>query len=279
MKGIGLDRRFVVRPGKKGSLWDALNRPGGMKSGQVRTDYSDRDDEEWEEKRSVGSESKPVEPEGAKWGRPNVLRIIFFLVVILYLALSYYHAPILKRFGRFLIVEHTPQKSELVVCLAGSNVDRALAAADVYKQGLAPKVFVTREEIPHGYGLLQQRGVSYPESRDLLVMALKAQGVPESALVISDVPVKSTEEEAAVVTGFMEENHYRSIILVTSPIQSRRAWLTFRRVIENKETQIFVLPTSYSGFNPENWWANRQYVYDVVLEYEKLIYDTLKNLW
>lgn len=278
MEASGSNRRFVDRLGQRGSLWDALNRPGRTKNGQARAGYSDPDEDVWKEER-VGPESQPVEPEGTTWRRPNVLKWVFFLVVILYVAISYYHAPILKRVGRFLIVVHTPQKSELIVCLAGSNVDRALAAADAYKQGLAPKVFVSREKVPDGYEFLQQRGVSYPESRDLLVMALKAQGVPESALVISDVPVKNTQEEAVVVTAFIKENHYRSVILITSPIHSRRAWLTFKRVIDNKETKIFVLPTSHSGFNPENWWANRQYVGDVMLEYEKLTYDTLKNLW
>jgi uncharacterized SAM-binding protein YcdF (DUF218 family) len=278
MDKSGLRRRFADSLGQRGSLWDGLSGRNRTKDGQVGPGYSGRDEEGWREEPVVGPKSQPVEPEGTKWARPNALKWIFLVVVILYVGISYYHAPILKRLGRFLIVAHTPQKSELMVCLAGSNVDRALGAADAYKQGLAPKVFVSRGTVPDGYETLQQRGVSYPESRDLLAMALKSQGVPESALVMSDIPVKSTREEAVLVSAFMKEKGYRSVILITSPIQSRRTWLTFKRVIDSEETRIFVVPTSYSGFNAENWWGNRQYVGDVILEYEKLVYDALKNL-
>jgi uncharacterized SAM-binding protein YcdF (DUF218 family) len=163
--------------------------------------------------------------------------------------------------------------------MAGRNVERSLAAADAYKAGLSPKIFVSREKIPDGYDLFQQMGVAYPESRDLLVMALEDLGVPESALVISDRPVKGTDEEAAVVKALMKENRYRSVILITSPTHSRRAWLTFKRVMGNKDMQIFVLPTPYSKYNPEDWWTKKEYVQEVILEYEKLAYDALRNFW
>jgi uncharacterized SAM-binding protein YcdF (DUF218 family) len=273
-----LNRRVIERLGRSDSLWDALNRPGRKKNRPSGAEYSEREEGAWEGG-SVRPDSKPIEPAGAKWRKPNFLKWVFFLVVILYVLISYYHAPILKRLGHFLVVEHSPQRADLIVCLAGRNVERGLAAADAYKQGLSPKIFVSREKIPDGYDLFQQKGVAYPESRDLLVMALENLGVPESALVISDTPVKSTHEEAVVVKALMTEKNYRSVILITSPPHSRRAWLTFKRVMGNKEMQMFVLPTPYSKYNPEDWWTKREYVQEVILEYERLAYDSLRNLW
>ncbi|MGD2124594.1 MAG: YdcF family protein [Desulfobacteraceae bacterium] len=240
--------------------------------------YLENEEKEWKAE-SPTPDRKPIEPEGTKWRKPNFLKWVFFLVVIVYVLLSYYHAPILTRLGRFLIVEHPPQKSDLIVCLAGQNIERGLAAADSFEKGLAPRIFVAREEIPDGYELLKQKGLQYPESRDLLVNALKGLGVPESAILVGDVPVKNTVEEAVQVRDLVKKKNYRSIILITSPTHSRRAWLIFRKVFGKKETRVLVLPTPYSNFKPEDWWKKGRYVREVILEYEKLIYYALKSVW
>lgn len=191
----------------------------------------------------------------------------------------YFHAPILTRIGKILVVEHPPQKSDLIVCLSGKNVERGLAAADVFNRGLAPQVLVPREELPDGYDLLREKGLGYPESGELLAALLKALGVPESAILMGDVPVRSTLEEAEAVRALVERNHYRSVILITSPTHSRRAWLIFKRVMRETETRLAMVPTPYSRFKPEDWWKDRRYVQEVVLEYEKLIHEGLRTLW
>ena len=224
-------------------------------------------------------DATPIEPQGRKVTSPNFLKWFLFLIIIIYVLISYYHAPILTRIGKVLIVEHEPQKSDLIVCLAGRNVERGLAAADAYRRGLAPRILVSREELPDGYDLLRERGLQYPETRDLLVTMLKDLGVPESAILKGEASVKSTSEEAQRVRDLAESKHYRSIILITSPTHSRRAWLIFKRAMKEKETRLAMVPTRYSQFRPEDWWKRRRYVREVILEYEKLIYEILRNLW
>jgi uncharacterized SAM-binding protein YcdF (DUF218 family) len=103
-------------------------------------------------------------------------------------------------------------------------------------------------------------------------------GVPESAILTSDTPSESTVMEAELVAKLIKENHYRSVLLVTSPTHSRRAWLTFRKTIPDKEIRITVMPTSYSKFRAEDWWKTRRYVREVIIEYQKLIYYKVKGL-
>jgi uncharacterized SAM-binding protein YcdF (DUF218 family) len=224
-------------------------------------------------------EPKPVEPEGSKPGRASWLKWLIILIFIAYFLFSYLHVPILTAIGKFLVLSQSPQKSDLIVCLAGENVESGLAAADALNQGLASTVFVAREEPPDGYEILRRRGIPYPETIDLTCMILKGLGVPESAIIKAERPVKSTWEEAEQVRELVKRKKYRSILLITSPTHARRAYLTFREVIEEKECRLLVVPSKYSNFKPEDWWQNRRYVEDVISEYQKLIYLGMKSFF
>jgi uncharacterized SAM-binding protein YcdF (DUF218 family) len=221
----------------------------------------------------------PIEPGGSSQGRGNLLKYIIILIFIAYLLVSYLRVPILTAAGKYLVLSQPPQKSDLIVCLEGQNVERGLAAADALNQGLAPRIFVAREDLPDGYEILRQRGVPYPETIDLMVMILEGLGVPKSAIIKGERPVGSTWEEAEAVRDLIRKKNYRSILLITSPTHSRRAYLTFEKVIGGKECRLLVLPSKYSNFKPENWWQNRRYAKEVTLEYEKLIYLAFKSLF
>jgi len=224
-------------------------------------------------------EPKPVEPEGSKPGRTALLKWLIILVFIIYVLFSYLHVPLLAGIGRYLVLSHPSQKSDLIVCLAGQNVERGLAAADALSQGLGARIFVAREEPPDGYEILRQRGIPYPESIDLLGMILKGLGVPESAIIVGERPVKSTWEEAEFVGDVVKKRNYRSILLITSPTHSRRAYLTFRSVIPEKDCRVLVMPSPYSNFKPEDWWHHRKYAKEVLLEYQKLLHLAVKALF
>jgi len=221
-------------------------------------------------------EITPTATEEKNSERGVYLKWLFLAFVILYFLFSQYRVPLLTFVGKGLILSHPLQKSDLIVCLAGENVERGLEAVDEYKRGLAPKIFVSREEPPDGYELLRDRGIPYPESIDLLIGMLEKMGVPETAIVRSEIPVKSTFEEAEALRKFVKKRGMRSMILVTSPTHSRRAWLTFRKVFEDTDVKILMRPSAYSRFRPENWWKVRRYVRAVIIEYQKLIYYKLK---
>jgi uncharacterized SAM-binding protein YcdF (DUF218 family) len=223
-------------------------------------------------------DAKPIEPESTPSTGLSVFKWILFIVVFFYILLSYFHGPILIQLGKYLVVQHPPAKSDLIVCLAGGDVERGLACADLFASGLAPRIFIAREPIPDGLETLKQKGIAYPESVDLVMMIFKGLGVPESAVIRSDQPVESTFEEAERVGALIKEREYRSLILVTSPTHSRRAWLIFRRAIRDEDFRITVMPTSYSNFRAEDWWKTRRYVRDVIMECQKLIYYKAKGL-
>ncbi|MFH1487619.1 MAG: YdcF family protein [Pseudomonadota bacterium] len=236
----------------------------------------EKPDHEKASRPDLGPGMNPMEPGEKKSDRRVYIKWLFLAFAIIYFLLSQYHAPLLTFLGRGLVLEHPPQKADLIVCLAGGNVERGLAAADAYKGGLAPKIFVSREELPDGYELLKERGIHYPETIDLLIGIFQEMGVPGSAIFRSEVPVKSTFEEAKTVREFVKKGGVKSMILVTSPTHSRRAWLTFKKVFKDTDVRILMRPSAYSKFSPEDWWKKRRYVKSVIIEYQKLIYYKLK---
>ena len=222
------------------------------------------------------SATRPMEPERKKSWKQDAFKWLMFLLVILYVLLTYYHAPILTRVGRFLIVTHPPQKSDLIVCLAGANIERGLAAADAYQKDLAPRIFTAMEEPPDSFELLKEKGIEYPRSVDLQVRLLTELGVPQSAILISDRPAKSTIEEAEMLKEVAVEKGYTSILVITSPTHTRRALLTYKKVFEKIDVRILMYASSYSKFNPEDWWKQRRYVRAVIIEYQKLLFYFLR---
>lgn len=221
----------------------------------------------------------PTVPErpGSFTGRS--LRWFFFAAILLYLLIFAFHAQILTSIGGFLIVEHKPSRSDLIVCLSGMNIERGLGAAEAFHKGLAPRIFIAPEGPPDGLDLLLRKGIQYPQTIDLMLMLLQGLGVPRSAILIGAVPSFSTIEEARMVEALVRRENYHSLILITSPTHSRRAYLTFRKVLERQDIRIQVVPTPYSKFKPESWWEHRKYVRELILEYEKLVYYYLKELW
>lgn len=220
---------------------------------------------------------EPIEPKGVTPSRISWAKAIIFLLLLSYLILTAYSSRFLTYMGHYLVVSHEPRKSDLIVCLSERNIERGLAAAEAYNRGLAPRIFAGREVRPDGFDLLRERGVLYPETVDLLRGMLKDLGVPESALIVPEESVSGTFEEAVAVQRVIRKAGYRSLILITSPTHTRRVWLTFKRLLENDNVRILVVPTPYSGFDPENWWKQKRYAKEVLLEYEKLLYYLFKS--
>jgi uncharacterized SAM-binding protein YcdF (DUF218 family) len=204
----------------------------------------------------------PNDAETQKMFKPSLIRWVILGFILIYMILAYFRAPILTQLGKYLVVSRLPEKSDLIVCLNGANIENGLAAADAYEQGR-----------------LKERGVHYPEERDLLVMVLKGLGVPDDVLIVGTQYVDSLFEEAESVSKVVAEKGYRSIILITSPIQSRRTWLTFKRVFKGKEDlRIFLIPSPYSNFKPQDWWKTWRYSREVISEYVTLIRRSAKFL-
>jgi uncharacterized SAM-binding protein YcdF (DUF218 family) len=135
---------------------------------------------------------------------------------------------------------------------------------------------VLRPRVSDGYDMLEGMNVKYPEEADLLEIFLKDLKIPEKAFIRDDTYVENTFDEAVRVKKEVERRGYKTLIIITSPTHSRRAWRTYKKVFEGTDVRIFSLPSSYSNYNPETYWHERKYLKDVILEYQKLLFYVLK---
>lgn len=238
--------------------------------GEAQTGEAPRQTDELGLPESIDKKKKRRRPGLSVW------KWIFFILFILYFVITAYRIPLFIQLGEYLIVEHKPQKADLIVCLGGPGVGNSLAAVDVYQKGLAPYIFKAKELKPDGLDYLKTKIEDYPTAFDLFTMIAEGFGIPSEAILSPDKRVGSTIEEANLVRAFVLDKGYTSIIVVTSLMHSRRAYLTFRRVFKDSEVKIISLPSHYQQFNPKDWWKNRAYTKELIIEYQKLIYYKFK---
>jgi uncharacterized SAM-binding protein YcdF (DUF218 family) len=216
-------------------------------------------------------EREPIEPAGPSRAF-GILRLVFFIVAVIWVLAGVYRDPMLAAVGRFLIVSHPLEKADLVVCLGGSPVDRGLEAAELVKEGYAPRIFISREDPPEAIEILRSRGVDFPENRHLTYEMLKALGLSSESLVVSDDVVSSTAEEAEQLRGLALDEGFSHLIVVTSPQHTRRAWIAFRHMFKDSGVSVSMRPARFSAFDPESWWKKHRYARQVMLEYMKILW-------
>ena len=240
---------------------------------QPRTD-------DFSEKREVELvDGRPIEPESKRFKGQSIVKWIIFTLFIGYMVISYYRVPLLTALGNYLIFEHPLTKADLIVCTPGSPLEQSLMAAELYKRGLAPHIFIPEETPPDGLEILKARGGRYPEASELFITTLKSLNIPVSACTVGKHTVDSIQEEAEEVREVVMEKGYRSIIIVTSPSSARRAYLIFEKVFDGEKLEIIISPSQYSHFKADNWWKRDKYLNEVVFECQKLLYHTIKNVW
>jgi hypothetical protein len=224
-------------------------------------------------------ENRPIEPEKSRFWGPGILKWVFFLLIVAYAVVSYYHVPILTAMGNYLILRHPTKAADLIVCTPGPPLEQGLTAADLYHQGLAPLIYIPREPPPAGLRTLLEKGGTYPETSELFIQVLKGMAVPESAWVVGIDPVDGVREEAEELGEWLQRGEVGSLIVVTPPWRARRTHTVFTRILGKKEGAILMAPSRYSDFQAHTWWQHDRYKDLVIIEYQRLFCDAVRGIW
>lgn len=174
--------------------------------------------------------------------------------------------------GHLIVADTTPRAADVGVILAGS-FPRAMYAADLYHQGLIPRVWITKPEREQVLVNLDKLGIAYPRQEEISRAVLIKKGVPEDRIELIGDRVVSTIGEARLVAGLLEQRpDLRSVLIVTSRFHVRRAEAVFRYVLRSvPQATICVVGSPYDGFVADRWWTDRESAREVVLETAKLL--------
>ncbi len=193
---------------------------------------------------------------------------LFLLIVFFVAAIG--SAVGLSYVANWLSAGDSPQKADAILVLGG-GYSRPFQAADLYRQGLARKVYVSVPAREEQHRLLDEAGIAFPREEEIVRQVLLKKGVPAGAIEFFGKDSISTAAEARAAHALFAKGTPR-LLIVTSPYHLRRARMTFTDALPNAD--IRVIATSYDPF-PQSWWKDQNAARNVLLELAKITYYQL----
>ena len=214
------------------------------------------------------------------FGQPQKRTLLFtgigFLVLLL---LSPLYAPtLLSGMGKYLVTDEPLTAADAIVVLSCGFPERAMEAADLYRQRLAPKIFLTKMKRSASHRYVESAlHIDLPDEDEMNIQILRRLGVKRETIYVAAEEINSTEDEARVLKPMFEAQGIQSILLVTSKYHTKRASKIFRLIL-GKEIQVTPAPSRYDTFDAEKWWRKREDARQVAYEYPKLLFFYLNYL-
>lgn len=201
----------------------------------------------------------------------NRRKILFALAAILLgsLLLVYVlRVSLLKAAADWLVVEDQLAAGDLVFLLNGEEETRPFHAAELVKDGWAPRVVLAQVKDSPTVEL----GL-YPNPTAVSVGMLEQAGVPaEDIIVLSDDLVSSTRDEAVALKQYLNQNKVERVILVTSALHTRRSEWIIQKTLAGADVELVVSPAVHYDFSVDNWWQSERGLVYLTNEYIKLLY-------
>jgi uncharacterized SAM-binding protein YcdF (DUF218 family) len=143
-------------------------------------------------------------------------------------------------------LNHTLEKSDLILALGSNDIRVAEYAADLYLQGFAPLLMFSGN-----VGMLTKDQFSKPEAEVFADIA-KQKGVPETAIILEPEST-NTGENIDFSRRILAERGIDAnrIILVQKPYMERRAYATFRKRWSEKNLIVASPKISFTDYPNE----------------------------
>ena len=163
-----------------------------------------------------------------------------------------------------------PQKADAILVLGGSFT-RPFQAAELYRQGLARKIYISVVAREEQLRLLDVEGVPYPREEVIVRQVLLKKGVPASAIEYFGKDSISTADEAQAARALFAQRT-PTLLVVSSAYHLRRARIIFSDALPAAD--IRMIATSYDPF-PSSWWKDQSAARNVLLELAKISFYQL----
>lgn len=91
------------------------------------------------------------------------------------------------------------------------------------------------------------------------------EGVPATSIEVLDPPIVNTADEMQTIGETLRRQQLRTVILVTSPVHTRRTKTLWKR-LSSTDGVALVHAVSDDGYDAAHWWKNTHDALDVVRE-------------
>lgn len=173
-----------------------------------------------------------------------------------------YEGMSLREVTEFLFLEDAPQPADLILVLGGKHKERAEKAAELYQQGLAPRILIVGGDA---------RATQVPEAEALRQHCV-ALGVPDEAIWTETRSVRTLEHVLAATRIIAERlgwDRVRRILCVSAPAHMRRVKRVLTRHVP-EGVEILCCPDGRQDVNRDNWWTTEKGRREVLRELEKV---------
>ena len=193
------------------------------------------------------------------------------LVCVLVGSAWLFRAPLLTTFARIWVVDDSLVKADAIVIPGGRPDLRAIEAARLYQQGLAPRILYMDVKLSPS----SEMGI-IPSEREQTRRLLLSNNVPESALTAIGQSVVNTHDESLAVRDWMAASGLHSIIITTDISHTRRVRWLFKKELKGMPAEIRIHAIQPKEYGVNNWWQHEEGLIAFQNEFLKDIYYHLK---
>ena len=164
--------------------------------------------------------------------------------------------------GKFLVQSDKLEKADAIAVFSGDNGPRTERAVELLKEGYADYLILSGGKVYDDVTMAE-----------LMKNHAIKLGVDESKILIDD-EAATTNENADFTADIIEENNFKSVIVVTSDYHTRRSKLAMEKALEDTlidgdKVSVSVTPSKEEKFTTK-WWTSGNSVLMVISEYLKL---------
>lgn len=168
--------------------------------------------------------------------------------------------------GKLLMVD-TPQRSDIIVVLAGETDRRPARALDLLNQGYAPRVLL---DVPAATKLYAFSQVELAQKY--------IQDLPgHAAWSVCPITGLSTRDESHDVARCLAHETGTRVLLVTSDFHTHRALDIFRHELHGKTVTVAAAHDDRQF--GAHWWTHRQWAKTCVDEWLRVIWWNAVDRW
>ena len=175
--------------------------------------------------------------------------------------------------GPWLVVADPLEPAKAIVVLNGRLPFRAMEAASIYREGLAPEVWLTRGVVGPEVRALDRLGLAVIREDAYNRMVLERLGVKPGAIRLLGDGVRNTMDEVRLIAGELARDGGDGVIIVTSKAHSRRVRATWAAIVGGSPRAI-VRYAREEPYGDGSWWRNTRDALDVSREVFGLM-----NVW
>lgn len=171
--------------------------------------------------------------------------------------------------GGFLIRQDAIVPADAILVLGGGSGERTQQGVALYQQKFAPLLIISAE---NNHSLYSQTFQWAKAARGLAA----AGGVPEGRILLIETST-STRDDALLSKELCVRRGIRSLIIVSEPYHTRRAWWTFKKAYRGTDIRLMVYPVQQSWYTRSGWWHSEEGFLSTVNEYVKIVYYLFKG--